>query len=155
MRQDQPQSSLIFYQSFVVMAESTSCKPTDGIPKSLQNILDLLVRENDLRSWQVYSEKFGVEAKIRFGHHDGSDKVKSATNSDQSARLKYGKKSPCQRDERRATERRITRGQKKDNTMNEDMELPRNDDSRTMNTTLICGAGSPFAPSQHSRSGSI
>lgn len=93
------------------MATPTGVLPAGGIPKNLKNILDMLVVNNDLRSWQVYSEPTGVTLKIRF------DEAKNGGQATQSTKVSYIKKPPAQvrRDIKRNNnfERRQTRSQTK------------------------------------------
>ncbi len=41
--------------------------PASELPKSLSNILDVLMKENGLQSWQIFSQKRGVSLRLKFG----------------------------------------------------------------------------------------
>ncbi len=83
--------------------------PASELPKSLNNILDVLMKENGLQSWQIFSQKRGVSLILKFGEtQNGGQSIKCGNN-----KTAYSKKSPSQTrsDEKRSQERRITRQQ--------------------------------------------
>ena len=45
----------------------TGHKPAVGLPKALESMLEHLMKENYIRSWQIHSENIGFTVKIRFG----------------------------------------------------------------------------------------
>ena len=127
------------------MATPTGLLPASDFPVTLLNILDVLQRENGLQSWQVFSEKFGVSVKLRFGQaqHGGQ------TSRTEVSKVAYSKKSPCQlrRDDRKATERRITRSRTQNVTEEDnDIEKPRGASIDTMKSPIPIQACSPVLP---------
>ena len=41
----------------------------------IKNHLNTLIDENGLRSWQIYTDNFGISARLRFGHGGSSEFV--------------------------------------------------------------------------------
>ncbi len=79
------------------------------LPKSLSNILDVLMKENGLHSMQIFIQKRGVSLRLKFGEtQNGGQSITCGNN-----KTAYSKKSPSQirRDEKRSQERRVTRQQ--------------------------------------------
>ena len=106
--------------------------PTADLPLCLRNLLDTLVRENGLTSWQIFGQNKGVMVKIRFGEcqNGGQVAMDSGTNM-----VQYSKRSPSQmrRNARKAEERRITRQQAKEMVKDKsEIEMPRDDMSEPM-----------------------
>jgi len=111
------------------MGEATGYKAAGRLPKTLEDMLNVLLEENGLRSWQIYTDNLGVSCRIRFGHCSsvaGSshvvDKVASSTMSHTTAPSKpkhtaYARKSPAQL--RRETTRIILRAKKRQRTLDE------------------------------------
>ncbi len=130
------------------MAAQTGHSPACGIPISLQNMLDVLMDQNGLKSWQIYSEKFGVTVKLRFGQPENGGQVHESETNSSVKKVSYTKKSPSQlkRDQQKACERRITRSKGKDKSKIEenDCELPRNDNSESITSPITSHAFSPI-----------
>ncbi len=51
------------------------------LPKSLSNILDVLMKENGLQSWQVFRQKRGVSLRLKFGETQNGCQPKTITES--------------------------------------------------------------------------
>ncbi len=120
------------------MDTPTGNDPASGLPKTLRNILEVMMRENGLQSWQIFSHRNGVSVRIKFGEaQDGGQTVGAMVSEDSnnSNRMCYSKKSPSQmrRNAKRYEERRVTRQQSKklDTNMSE-IEQPRGELSETM-----------------------
>ena len=120
------------------MAASTGPKPAEGFPKALWNMLNVLLDENGLRSWQIYSDNQGVSVRMRFNTGENGGQNGQVTSGQ---KVTFSKKSPSQnrRDEKRVQERRITR------------QMARNDDEvekpRTCDTGYIdTGSHALFSP---------
>ena len=131
------------------MDPPTGQLPASDIPKTLQNILDVLLCENGVVSWQIYSQTKGVSLRIKFGEAKHGGQTITTGNS----RTCYSKKSPSQmrRDARKSEERRVTRQQtrrKKDQDVPE-VEKPRGDCTETMNSPLANHAWSPSPVDLH------
>jgi hypothetical protein len=93
------------FHIFPIMAASTGLKPAEDLPKTLRNMLTLLLEENGLRSWQVYSDKQGVSVRLRFQNTSNGGQEPPVNNQS------FSRKSPSRilRDGRKTEERRITR----------------------------------------------
>ena len=105
------------------MAASTGTKPAEGLPKTLWNMLSILLEENGLRSWQVYSDNQGVSVRMRF-YNGENGQVTSGQ------KVSFSKKTPSQsrRDTKRSQEKRITR-QMARNGNGDEVEKPRADNT--------------------------
>lgn len=128
------------------MIEPTGTIPASDLPKSLRNILDVLIRDNGLVSWQIYSQKNGVSVRIKFGQtQDGGQCITSGNN-----RACYSKKSPSQmrRDDKKAQERRITRQQTRNfkESDHSNIEQPRCDSKNIADPSTVNGPCSPVTP---------
>ncbi len=115
------------------MDAPTGYKPDDELPKTLRDILDMLLRNNGLQSWQIYSHKKGLSLRLKFGeaNNGGQPVIQTGSNS----RICYSKKSPSQlkRDERKAQDRRVTRQQARAAEQNDkSIEIPRGEDRDSM-----------------------
>ena len=112
--------------------------PACELPENLQNIMSTLLETNQLRSWQIYSEKHGITLKIRLSECSNGEptNVKSVS---------YTKKSPSRmkRDNTRISERRVTMSQMKDN----EVELPRGNNAfNSDGHDILTGMDSPILP---------
>ncbi len=112
------------------MEAPTGQLPASGLPKTLLDMLGVLLKENGLKSWQIYSEKYGLSVKLRFGQPQNGGQ---ATGVDSNNKVSYAKKSPSQvrRDNKKATERRKTRSAAKQMAEN-DIEVPRYEATEAM-----------------------
>ena len=75
----------------------TGIEPAVGLPKALDDMLKHLVKENSLKSWQIYSEKIGFTVKIRFVEA-GMFTVQSRPAEQRNNRthtVAYTRKPPC------------------------------------------------------------
>ena len=119
-----------------MMEAPTGSSPASELPKSLWNILDVLLRENGLQSWQVYSQKNGLSVRLRFGEAQNGTPYVTPGNS----KTCYTKKSPSQmkRDAKKAEERRITRQQTRSVQKKNDsqIEMPRGENDDTNNSPV-------------------
>ena len=99
--------------------------PASDLPLNLRTLLDSIVDNNMLRSWQVYSEKDGLTVKLRFNSMGEAPQGENENGTN----IAYVKKSPSQqrRDTNRAQNKRtmITRSQK--SQVNTSVERPRED----------------------------
>ena len=93
-----------------IMDEAAGLKATGKFPKALLIMLNTLIDENGLRSWQIYTDNFGISARLRFGHGGSSEFVyaenaSSPLNQKTTTHTKYSKKTPAQirRDSTRKT----------------------------------------------------
>ena len=115
------------------------------MPKSLINILDTLLDNNGIRSWQIYSEKVGVTLKIRFNECNSTGGQKPTTDLfEGQPKVNYTKKTPSRqrRDSKRATSGRILRSMKQDNNIS-DIEKPRRD---SYSQAVVGQIGIPCSP---------
>ena len=115
--------------------------PACDLPNSLWNILDVLLGQNGLKSWQIYGEKVGVTVKLRFGEvQNGGQTVVGKED-----KICYSKKTPSQkrRDDKKADERQFTKSQTR---MNDSVEEARQDNYNEENMDLFGSALSPCVP---------
>ncbi len=101
--------------------------PVSDLPHNLRIMLDTIVDNNMLRSWQVYSEKDGLTVKLRF--NSVTEAQQGESDKESVAQVSYVKKSPCQqrRDTNRAQQRRtVTTRSQKLQTVDTPIERPRN-----------------------------
>ena len=131
------------------MEAPTGYRPASELPKSLWSIMSVLMKENGLRSWQVYSEKVGVSIRIRFGQPENGGQAPMSEGS----KICFNRKSPSQikRDERKATERRMTRSRAnmKGDVAAENCEMPRSNDYDSRNSPIISEPYSPLPLPAH------
>jgi hypothetical protein len=107
------------------MDEAAGLKATEKLPKALLMMLSTLIDENGLRSWQIYTDNFGISARLRFGHcvdsvcadtEHASKSPSQKPNNKQSTNTAYRKQPPAQ--QRRETNRKIHRA-KRQRTLDE------------------------------------
>ena len=98
----------------MTMETITGRKPAVGLPKQLENMLGHLLRENNIKSWQLYGERIGCTLKIRFMEADmftcsgrlPEPATDTHSHNKQLATVHYSRKPPCKlrRDQHRAGE---------------------------------------------------
>ena len=97
-----------------VVGEVAENKVAEMFPKALQNMLNILVSQNGMRSWQVYSDFQGVSCRIRFGHCDSVASIESAGSeaghTATTTHIAYCRKPPAQ--VRRDKHRRIAKAKR-------------------------------------------
>ena len=97
------------------MDEAAGIKATGKFPKALLIMLNTLIDGNGLRSWQIYTDNFGISARLRFGHGGSSEFVYAENainplNQKTTTYTKYSKKTPAQI--RRDTTRKTLRAKR-------------------------------------------
>lgn len=114
--------------------------PAAELPVNLRAMLDTLMEQNSLTSWQIFGNKSNVTIKINFKQQDGSQ-----NNSDF---VSYAKKPPSKisRDKRKISDfntKRVTRSQKKEiNNMDE----PENMRNYVAPQSEVCGFSDCISP---------
>ena len=113
------------------MEAVTGIKPATGMPKQLENVLEMLLRDNSLLSWSLYSEKSGSALKIRFREEDivGHASRPADQHANRTQPQHYARKSPSKlnRDIHRAKRQRVSSS----------TELVRTDDTSINTWTLL------------------
>jgi len=139
------------------MGEVADYKVAGILPNTLQTMLNVLILENGLRSWQIYDDKFGVSVRVRFG--SDSQPSSSVTCPDSSLNIhakpfhsttkhtpaSYTKKPPAQY--RRENARKImkaTRPLKRQRTIDEHLTPIEQERASDMITTDVSMCESPM-----------
>ena len=103
------------------------------LPKVLQQMLDVLVASNTLRSWQIYNDNMGISVRLRFdggnadrGDMQGNVMIGSQPTTTHVQTTAYCKKSPSHI--RRDTQRKILKA-KRQRLDEVEIETERQDDA--------------------------
>ena len=135
------------------MDEAAGLKATEKLPKALLMMLTTLIEENGLRSWQIYTDSFGISARLRFGHcvdsvyadtGHASKSPRQKHNNTQSTSTAYRKQPPAQ--QRREANRKIHRA-KRQRTSDENCdEIEEERFSVVCESSLIQDSPVPICP---------
>ncbi len=123
------------------------------LPKCLEDLLNTLIENNNLRSWQIYGEKYGVTLKIRFGVPENGHQT---NDNNVLERQSFSKKAPSRmkRDADRMQIKKVTPSESSSNDKNDEIEIPRGEEGGVQNSHFDTGEGqtgiptSPVVPDQ-------